>query len=197
MYSLRSLVFLPLVGSFALASAACGGRSVNKNSARALIAGIQSGSVGKDSVTVNSVTQAGNSMVVEAQVKTAFRLEKAKGDWKIKEVRIGNRDWEELGLLLNALEKAKAEKTRASLEAVMGAVEKYRQKHGALPTFQDYVALSDSLYPAFMDPLIRLDAWQHPLAAHLVAADTIRLTSAGGDGRVGTADDIEVARRFY
>jgi Type II secretion system (T2SS), protein G len=195
MRSLRSLLFL--AGVFALVSAACGGRSVNKNSARALIAGIQATSVGKDSVTVDSVTQAGSSMVVETQVKTAFRLEKTKGEWKVKEIRIGDREWESLDVLLQALERAKAEKTRASLEAVMDAVGKYRQKYGSLPAFRDYVALSDSLYPAFMDPLIRLDAWQHPLAAYRVGDDTVRLTSAGGDGKTGTADDIEVTRRFH
>jgi hypothetical protein len=47
-----------------------------------------------------------------------------------------------------------------------------------------------------MAPVLRLDAWGHPLSAIRVDIETVRLASAGPDGKLGTADDIELTRVF-
>jgi len=177
-------------------SAACGGRTVSRSSAKALIAELDAGSLGKDAVTVESVTQSGGSLVVETRVKSAFRLERSAGRWEVKEIRVGNREWEDVGVLIDAIDSAKTARTRAMLETVMDAVGKYHAKNGAIPVFRDYVSLTDALYPEFLNPLLRLDAWHQPLAVRLEGSDSIRLLSGGADGRSGTRDDIEVLRRF-
>ncbi len=82
------------------------------------------------------------------------------------------------------------------LDEVAAALERYRSKNGALPEFKDYVSLSDALFPDYMTPLIRLDAWRNPLAAYKTGANSVRLVSAGPDGKLGTADDIELTRTF-
>jgi hypothetical protein len=65
-----------------------------------------------------------------------------------------------------------------------------------LPEFKDYVALCDALSPDYLTPLIRLDVWQNPLVAFRAGPTSIRLLSAGRDGKLGTSDDIELTRNF-
>ncbi len=175
----------------------CGGRSLNKNAVRSLIANSPVANFDKEDVYVESVTQISpNEALVEASLKGAFRLEKVNGEWVIREVRLGDRPWEKLDDLLAALQTVKTAETRKMLERIAAAIEQYRLKNGALPTFKDYVTLSDRLNPDYLTPLIRLDAWRQPLAAYLVGTNTIRLVSAGPDGKFGTPDDIELTRTF-
>ncbi len=134
--------------------------------------------------------------VIEARLKAVFRFEQVEGKWVIREVRLGNHPWERLDDILAALKAVKTDETRMRLEKIASAIAKYRRNKGSLPQFKDYIALSDQLNPDYLTPLIRLDAWQHPLAAHRTAADTIRLLSAGPDGKFGTPDDIELIRSF-
>src|SRR6266705_2293123 len=128
--------------------------------------------------------------VAETTLHATFRFEKVDGKWVIREVRLGKRPWERLDDILRALEQVKTEQTRKLLEQVAAAIEKYREANGALPDFKDYVSLSDTLSPKYMNPLIREDAWHNPLAASRSAPGTVRLLSAGPDGRTGTPDDI-------
>ena len=134
--------------------------------------------------------------VAEATLQAAFRFEKVDGKWVIREVRLGKRPWERLDDIVRALEQVKTEQTRKLLERVAASLDKYREANGALPDFQDYVSLSDALSPKYMSPLIREDAWQNPLAAYRSAPATVRLLSAGSDGKIGTPDDIELVKTF-
>lgn len=114
----------------------------------------------------------------------------------MEDVRLGRESWQRVSDILAALEEIKIRETRESLQKVASALEEYFKKSGALPAFTDYVSLSDALSPAYMKPLIRLDAWRNPLAASHAGPDTVRLLSAGPDGKLGTADDIELTRAF-
>jgi hypothetical protein len=120
----------------------------------------------------------------------AFRLEKVRGVWVVREVRLGHGQWEKVGNLVQALEKVKSEETSEMLSRVAEAILKYRKENGTLPVFMDYIGLSDVLSPKYMTPLIRLDAWRRPLGAERAGADSILLRSAGTDGQFGTDDDI-------
>ena len=176
---------------------ACGGRSLNKNAARNLIANSPITNFDKEDVYVESITQISPSeALVETRLKAALRLEKVRGEWIIREVRLGDRPWEKLDDVLTALKAVQTEETRKMLETIATAVGQYRLKNGSLPTFRDYVTLSDKLYPDYLAQLIRNDAWNRPLAAQLVGMNTIRLTSAGPDGKFDTPDDIELTRSF-
>jgi hypothetical protein len=169
----------------------CGGRTLNVNRARNVIAGMPQDALDKQDVDVVKVTQVvGSEAIVETRLKTAFRLERVGDKWIVREVRVGHGQWERVDDLLRALEAVKTEETRKRLDLIADAIVKYQESKGALPAFKDYVSLSDLLSPMFLTPLIRLDAWRHPLAAERVDENTILLQSAGPDGRLGTADDL-------
>jgi len=177
---------------------ACGGRALNKNAAQKLI--VDSPLLGmftKEDVYIESVTQLGErDAIVETGLRAAFKLEKVKGDWVVREVRLGDRRWENLEDILRALQTVRGEETRRLIGNVMAAVERYHAANGRLPYFRNYVGLSDILNPGYLTPLVRLDAWKQPLAAVKVNSTTIRIISPGPDGAPGTSDDIEVTRTF-
>ena len=174
----------------------CGGRAINKKLARDVIVQSPVEALARDDVEVLAVTQVGSgTAVVTTNLRAAFRIEKAGGEWVVREVRLGNGQWEKIDAVLLALQRIKIEETKQLLERIGSAIEAYRQKNGQIPTFQDYVQLSDALYPAFLSPLVRLDAWNRPLAATQVSPGGIRLVSAGPDGKMGTRDDIELFRK--
>jgi hypothetical protein len=176
---------------------ACGGRSVNKKTARDVLLQNPAWLLKQEDIAIDSVNQTGTrDAVVEARLRVAFRYEKDHGRWVIREVRLGQGQWQSLDEFLRALQRARLEGTQRILEQVAAATEKYRQKNGGLPDFKDYISLSDLLAPEYLNPLLRLDEWQNPLAAYRVNPNTIRLVSPGPDGRLGTGDDIELTRTY-
>jgi hypothetical protein len=182
-YGYLLLAFLLLTG--------CGGRTINTGLARKLIVTVPGDEVEKEDVEVVNVTQLGRTeAIAETRLKTAFRFEKVNDKWVIREVRIGHSQWEKIDDLMQALQALKEEETRQILEQIAEAILTYHKSNGSMPVFKDYISLSDLLSPAYMTPLIRLDAWRRPLAARLENENTILLWSAGPDGKYGTSDDI-------
>lgn len=176
---------------------ACGGRAINKSDVRKVIAESPLAVFSKEDLYIESVSTTGKrDALVEARLKAAFRFEKVKGKWVIREVRLGNGSWEDLDDILAALQILKAQETRGLLDRVAAAIEQYHLKNGSLPPFKDYITLSDQLNPAYLTPLIRLDTWQRPLAAYKIGENAVRLVSAGPDGKFGSSDDIEITRSF-
>src|SRR5438093_3872438 len=176
---------------------ACGARTLNKKAARDLILRLDEGSLEREGVYIESVSQTGQrDAVAEATLRAAFRFEKVDDKWVIREVRLGKGEWQNLDQILRALARAKTEETRTLLAQVSTALDKYCERNGALQNFKDYVSLSDLLSPNFMSYLIREDAWHRPLAAYRTGPDSLRVVSSGPDGQFGTADDIELVKAF-
>jgi hypothetical protein len=194
MRSLVPYVSVALIAPLSILLTACGGRMLSKSAAQNLIVGLPDDILNKEGVSIESVGQTGNDAVVETNIRAAFRLEKTRGKWVIRDIRVGQDQWESLSDLREALTRVKTEETQRLLEQVSASIEKYRQKNGTLPSFADYVSLTDSLFPAYLSPLIRLDSWRRPLFAEHQGSGAIRLVSAGPDGKFGTADDIVVAK---
>jgi len=170
---------------------ACGGRRISADLATDAILGIPGESLEKKDIEVLKVSQiSGTEAVAETTVKAAFRLEKVRNKWVAREVRLGQGQWEKIENLERALVEVRAEDTRKSLDQLAEAILKYRNDKGMLPVFTDYVALSDMLSPAYITPLIRLDAWRRPLEASRQGSDRILLRSAGPDGNFNSSDDI-------
>jgi len=181
----------------ALSVNACGGRAVSKRLARDVIAGSPAAVLRSNDLDVVSVTQVGaREAIVETYLHSAFRLEKTGGTWVIREVRVGQGQWERLDDIVRALEMVKTDRTRKLLEQVAEATEAFRIKNGAVPAFDSFIGLTDALYPLYLTPLVREDAWNHPLAAFRLSANVIRYVSAGPDGTIGTQDDIELDRTY-
>jgi hypothetical protein len=169
----------------------CGGRRLGEHAAQDLIIDIPEENLQKEDVDIINVTQvSGSEAVVETRLNATFRLEKVRGKWLVREVRLGHGQWEKVNDLIQTLNFVKAEETREMLDEIAEAIERYRRENGSLPAFKDYIALSDLLSPKYLTPLIRLDAWRRPLEAELRGSNTIVIRSAGPDGKFGTTDDI-------
>jgi hypothetical protein len=176
----------------ALMLTACGGRKINANIAANAIAGAPGELFSKKHVEVTDIHHtSGAEAIVDAKIHAAFRLQKVRNQWVVQEVRLGHGQWEKISNFERALETVRIEETRKMLNRIAEAILKYRAgNRGKLPVFKDYVSLSDMLSPMYLDPLIRLDAWNHPLEAFPGDSNGILLQSAGPDGRLGTSDDI-------
>jgi hypothetical protein len=174
---------------------ACGGRMLNKNMAQDLIANLPGDMLESEDFVVEGVSQTNASnAVVKTRVNAAFRFQKVGGKWILREVRVGNDQWESIDDLVKALRQVKEARTRVLLDTVSEAIEEYCLKNGELPRFNDYDSLSDLLAPEYLNPLIRLDAWERPLHVIRLNVNTVKLVSGGADGNLGSGDDIEVIR---
>jgi hypothetical protein len=175
----------------ALILTGCGGRKINADIAASAIAGIPGDSFAKNDVEVMDIHQmSGSEAIVGTKLLAAFRIEKDRNKWVVREVRLGHGQWEKISNFERALEMVRIEETRKILDRITEAILKYRETKGSLPVFKDYISLSDILSPNYLDPLIRLDAWSHPLEAFPQDLNDILLRSAGPDGKYGTSDDI-------
>ena len=132
----------------------------------------------------------GSEAIAETTLKTAFRLEKSRGRWVVREVRLGHGQWEKAGNLFQTLEKVKSEETSEMLDRIDEAIRKFRDANGTLPVFKDYIGLSDLLSPKYVTPLPRLDSWRRPFWAEITQQNSIVIRSAGPDGRYYTDDDL-------
>lgn len=182
------LLIVPL-----LALTACGSRHLDNGQARKAITQLPQEILEKEDVDILAVIQtSGSSAVVESRVRTAFRLAKVDGAWAVRDIRIGHGEWETVANLAEALDRVKAEQTRADLERIAAAVLEYGNRAGGMPEFRDFIDLTDLLAPKYLDPLIRLDAWRNPLRATTSPAGPILVTSAGPDGLFATEDDLDI-----
>jgi hypothetical protein len=171
--------------------AGCGGRSMSKHLARDLIMEIPQETLEKKDVEVVNITQvSGSEAIAETTLKAAFRLERHRGEWVVREVRLGHGQWEKVDNFARTLVELKIGETREMLSRIAEAIRKYRESNGALPVFKDYISLSDALSPNYLTPLIRLDSWRRPLQAERTGPDSIVIRSAGPDGKFGTNDDL-------
>jgi hypothetical protein len=196
MFSYR-LRFLTLVLPFVYLLAACGGRTVTRSSAEKLLSNLPSGILDEGDIKVVSVSQiSAGTAIAETTLRAAFRMEKVQGEWVIRDVRLGNHQWESIENLTAALDRIKVDKAHQVLETISAALLQYRQKTGHLPAFDDYVDLSDALYPNYMTEAYRLDPWSQPLRAFREGPDTVKLVSSGPDGKPDTRDDIVLVRNY-
>jgi len=182
---------------FLVGMAACGGRTVTRRSAEKLLVNLPSGILDEKDVEVLGVSQltSGNA-VVETKVRAAFALEKVNGEWVVRQVRVGNGQWESIDNLRAALDRIKTEQTRLLLETVASSIGRYREKNGRLPVFDNYQALSDALYPDYQAEPLRLDAWRQPIRAYREGNDTVKLVSSGPDEKPDTPDDIILVKSY-
>lgn len=161
--------------------------------ARKLIARMAGVELPSDAVRVKEISSMGNSAVVIAQVETAFRFVKGDKDkWRIAEIRTGDRRWEDVDLLLKALNVEKTARARAELESMATALESYRRERGFYVEADNAVALVDHLNPRYLARVVRLDPWQQPYS-YEGTRDAFALRSAGPDGKANTADDVTVS----
>ena len=162
--------------------------------ARKLIARMAGINLPSDAVRVKEVSAMGNSATVVAQVETAFRFDKGSdGKWRIAEIRTGDRRWEDVDLLVKALNAEKTSRARAELESIATALESYRREHGFYLESKTEAALIDSLNPRYLPSVIRVDPWHQPYQ-YEGSRGSFVLRSSGPDEKPNTADDVVVTK---
>jgi hypothetical protein len=157
--------------------------------ARKVIARLAGIELPSDAVRVKSISSMGNSAVVVAQVETAFRFVNDKDKWRVAEIRTGDRRWEDVDLLVRALNAEKAARVRAELETIATALEAFRRERGSYVQAKTEGGLIDFLSPRYLPRVIRLDAWHQPYE-YEGRRDSYVLRSSGPDRKSGTADDV-------
>lgn len=130
--------------------------------------------------------------IVEAQIETAFRLEKPKkGDWRVAEIRLGDQQWESFELFQEAVCREKMRRTNITLQQLAATLAAYKNAHGQYVVADTIVALLDQLAPEYITLVERRDLWGEELQ-YRGTATTYRLSSRGPDRKPGTADDLIV-----
>lgn len=185
-----ALALAAIFGGITLRTSAADDLSVKE--ARRLIARMAGIQLPSDAVRIKDVSSLGNSATVIAQVETAFRFEKdGKGKWRVAEIRTGDRRWEDVELLIKALNAEKTARAQAELESIATALESFRRERGSYPEAKTEAALIDSLNPRYLARVIRIDPWHQPYEYEGTSTSFV-LRSAGSDGKANTSDDVTV-----
>ncbi len=163
---------------------------LSPNQARKIIANLAGIKLPSDAVRVREVSMLGSSATVVAQVETAFRFVKGEdGKWKVAEIRTGDNRWEDVDMLVRAVNGEKTERARAELETLATALEAFRRERGFYVAVKGEGALVDHLNPRYLARVIRLDPWHKPYFYEGTPTSFI-LRSDGADGKENTPDDI-------
>jgi len=187
-----SLVALAAAGSVLISRQTGAAGDLSPKEARKLIANMAGIQLPSDAVRIKEISSFGNSVVVVAQVETAFRMVKGDKDkWRISEIRTGDRRWEDLDTLMRALNAEKTARARAELESIATALESFRRERGFYLESKSEAALIDSLNPRYLARVIRVDPWHKPYEYEGGRSGFV-LRSAGPDGKADTADDITI-----
>lgn len=188
-----SLVTFAAAGTFFIASRTRAAGDLSPKEARKLIANLAGIQLPSDAVRIKDISSMGNSVVVVAQVETAFRMVKGDKDkWRISEIRTGDKRWEDLDTLMRALNAEKTARARAELESIATALESFRRERGFYLESKSEAALIDKLNPRYLARVIRVDPWHKPYEYEGSGSGFV-LRSAGPDGKADTADDVTVA----
>ncbi len=164
--------------------------SLSAGEARTLLQHIAGADFKKDNVQIKKISSgAGSGVLVEALIETTFRFDRDGRNWKILEIRLGDRQWESLDLIEEAVRREKIRRTTAVLERVVTGLAAYQKAKGEYVVAEDYPQLLDKLAPQYFSPIVHFDFWGTPLIYRGMAA-TYRVASAGPDRLADTADDI-------
>lgn len=160
--------------------------------ARKLISRVAGIDLNKDAVKVQDkdISVLGASATVVAQVETAFRFARdERGEWRVAEIRTGNNKWEDVDLLVRAVNAEKQARARAELEMLATALKAFRRERGFYPVTDNEAVVVDQLSPRYMKDTVRVDPWHTPYL-YEGARERFVLRSAGADAKANTADDL-------
>lgn len=176
-----------LLSFWMMASAA---ETLSVKQARELLQHLGGANLPKDQVQIKKIEAgAAGGAIIEAQIETAFRVQKEKSGWRIAEVRLGDRQWESFELIEEAIKREKARRTTAILNQFAAGLSAYQRERGQYAVTDEIGQLLDYLSPRFVALPPRFDLWGKPFE-YRGSATSYRLVSAGPDGKVGTNDDL-------
>lgn len=163
--------------------------------ARKLIARVAGITLPSDAVRVKEISSFGSSAVVVAQIETAFRLVRGDDDkWRVAEIRTGDNEWEDVEMIVRAVNAEKVERARAELETLATALESFRRERGSYVVAATEAVLVDNLNPRYVGRVIRVDPWHNPYL-YEGTRDHFTLRSTGVDGKESTQDDLVISNK--
>lgn len=178
---------------FALASVwlmADAAETLSVRQARDLLQHLGGANLSKDQVQIKKIESgAAGGAIIEAQIETAFRVQKEKSGWRIAEVRLGDRQWESFELIEEAVKREKARRTTALLSKFAEGLTAYQRDLGQYAVTDKIDELLDYLSPRYIPLPSRFDLWGKELK-YKGSQTGYRLASAGPDGKTGTKDDL-------
>jgi hypothetical protein len=193
MFSKRNLIVVLLLCAFIgfslIATQTRAAGDLTPKEARKIIARLAGIQLPSDAVRVKEITPFGNSVVVVAQVETAFRLVNENDKWRVAEIRTGDRRWEDVDALVRALNAEKTSRVRAELETIATALESFKRERGFYIESTSEAKLIDFLNPHYLSRVIRVDPWHQPYEYEGTRTSYL-LRSNGPDGKPNTNDDI-------
>jgi hypothetical protein len=159
--------------------------------ARELIQNIAGANLPQDQVRIKNISPGvgGGGVIVEAQIETAFRLEKGKEGWRIAEARLGEGQWESFELIEEALRREKVRRTNDLLREIADGLGAYKSDRGQFVESDRIAVLLDFLSPRYVKTPQRVDLWGKELE-YQGSATNYRLISYGPDRKSGTKDDL-------
>jgi hypothetical protein len=190
----RTIVTIGIGAGMLAASAwllAQSGGALSAGRARELLRRVGGGERDKDQVRIKSVTPGigGSDAIVEAQIETAFRFTREGGQWRVAEIRLGDRQWESFELITEAVRREKLRRTAALLRQLGEALEAYRRERGNYVVADEMAVLADHLAPRYLGAPLRFDLWGAEFR-YRGTANGYQLVSSGPDRQPGTADDL-------
>jgi Type II secretion system (T2SS), protein G len=188
------LIGILSVGSCSLVASllllAAPNETISVKKARELIQNIAGASLKRDQVQIKDINSGiGGDVIVEAQIETSFRLTKDNGDWRIAEVRLGDRHWESFELIEEAVQREKVRRTTVLLKELADALNAYHQERGRFAVTEEIAELLDYLSPRYITRPPRFDLWGKQFE-YRGTASSYRLMSTGPDRKSGTRDDL-------
>jgi len=93
--------------------------ALKKSEAQKVIADLSLLALSKGAVIVKDISPGTTNATVTAEVRMGFRFTRDdKGAWRAREVRVGDREWEDFDLLARAAGAENVSRARAALDAV-------------------------------------------------------------------------------
>lgn len=140
-------------------------------------------------ITISEFKPMGEFATAEIALRLPVKLRRADGHWRIEEIRLDDRRWERVDLILQALQAERISRTRRDLDQIAEAYRRWVQDDGSFEIPETYPELVDRLAPRYLDRVIRLDAWDTPY--RLDDDEGLWVVSAGPDRKFGTGDDLK------
>lgn len=178
-------VIIPGVGIVAATA-----EKIEVGKVRELLQRIAGANFSREQVQIKKISGGiGGDVIVEAQIETAYRLTKVKDDWRIAEIRLGDRHWESFELIEEAVRREKTRRTLNLIEELAGGLTAYQKASGQFVAGDNISQLLDAISPRYISTPHRFDLWGTPFE-YQGNAGGYRLRSAGPDRKSGTPDDL-------
>jgi predicted transcriptional regulator len=169
------------------------GDTLSVSKARELLQHIGGANFDKDQVQIKDLSPSltGGDVIVEARIETAFRITRENGDWRVSEVRLGDRQWESFDLIEEAVRREKVRRTTIMLKELANGLSAYQRERGKFVETEKIEELLDFLSPRHIPTPYRVDLWGMELK-YRGKATNYRLVSSGPDRKSGTKDDLVI-----